>query len=117
MITFVKRITDYFHKKTASPNEVLLAKVLECIKQYDGDDIPYTFHITPTDVSRWYSVRIANVALIPHEKIGEFQSSLLFIEDELIKRSYYCTTKLADDKSYAKMLIIDDNFLNLGETV
>jgi hypothetical protein len=115
MIGFVKRITEFFHKPAITPpHESLLHSVLVCIEHSRSNSENCILIVTPA------SVNIVNaedypapIALIAHEKIGEFQETLLHIEERLIKDGHYCIVKLAEDKSYATIFVyVDESILN-----
>ena len=107
MTGFIKQITQYFRKPDFK--QQVLQKVLNRIDDSRNQGEHCSILISRTGVViESMAAYPAPVALIAHEKIGEFQQTLLFIEDELIKRGHYCLVKLAEDKSYATMFIIID---------
>ena len=107
MTGLIKQITQYFRKPDF--RQQVLQKVLNRIDESRNQSEFCSLLISRTGaVINPTSSYPAPVALIAHEKIGEFQQTLLFIEDELIKRGHYCLVKLAEDKSYATMFIIVD---------
>lgn len=107
MIGFVKQITQYFRKPDFK--QQVLQKVLDNIDESRNQQEHCSLLISCSGlVLATTASHSAPVALIAHEKIGEFQQTLLFIEDELIKRGHYCLVRLAEDKSYATMFIIVD---------
>jgi hypothetical protein len=109
MIGFVKQVTQYFRKPF---KQQVLQKVLDNIDESRNQQEHCILIISDTGVVIADSIYVAPVALIGHEKIGEFQETLLFIEERLIKDGHYCIVKLAEDKSYANMFIyIDESIL------
>jgi hypothetical protein len=115
MIGIVKQITELFRKPKIimSPKERLLQKVLDAVDERRKHDEHCILLVTPIGVtSQSSATRPASVALIGHDKISDFQETLLYIEDRLVKDGHYCIIKLADDKSYANMFIyIDESIL------
>lgn len=107
MTGFIKQITQYFRKPDFK--QQVLQKVLDRIDESRNQGEHCSILISRTGVVIESTAAYpAPIALIAHEKIGEFQQTLLFIEDELIKKGHYCLVKLAEDKSYATMFIIVD---------
>ena len=112
MTGFLKHITQLFRKPTVSLREQVLQKVLDAVDSCRYQNEHCILIISDTGVVIADSIYVAPVALIGHEKIGEFQETLLFIEERLIKDGHYCIVKLAEDKSYANMFIyIDESIL------
>lgn len=115
MIGFVKQLTEFFHKSVViMPSNTILKQVLSFVEESRNNNENCILVVTPTSAQR---VNIedypAPVALIAHEKIGEFQKTLLLIEERLIKDGHYCIFKLAEDKSYANMFIyVDESISN-----
>jgi transcription antitermination factor NusA-like protein len=96
------------------PHDPLLQSVLELVEKSRSTKENCILVVTPTSAS---IVNVEDypspVALIAHEKIGEFQETLLHIEERLIKDGHYCIVKLAEDKSYATIFIyVDESILN-----
>jgi len=115
MIGFVKQITEFFHKPVIiSAHNKLLQKVLVFVDQARSNNENCILIITPTSVSMDNVENYpAPVSLIAHEKIGDFQKTLLQIEERLIQDGHYCIFKLAEDKSYANMFIyVDESISN-----
>jgi hypothetical protein len=112
MTGFLKHITHLFRKPTVSLREQILQQVLAEIDSRRCQNEHCILIISDTGVVIPDSQYSAPIALIGHEKIGEFQETLLFIEERLIKDGHYCIVKLAEDKSYANMFIyIDESIL------
>lgn len=86
----------------------LLDKVIAEISQSLKESKHCMMVVTPTDVYRQDPMPVANVALIAHEKIKEFQKELLAIELKVIELGHFCIIKLAEDKSYATMYVYID---------
>jgi hypothetical protein len=94
----------------------LLDKVIDEIAKSLKESKHCMLVVTPTDVYRQDPLPVANVALIAHEKIKEFQKELLAIELKVIELGHFCIIKLAEDKSYATLYIyieeLDTSHLN-----
>ena len=105
-MNLIKQIRQYFHRPTTLLQQVL-DKIDICRKT--GDNC--ILHITPTSVIfsvQPVSAPPVSIALIPHDRIGDFQKTLLQIETHLINNGHYCIFKLAEDKSYATAFIYVD---------
>jgi hypothetical protein len=115
MTGLIKQITQYFRKPELimSPRERLLQKVLDAVDACRHQDEHCILMITPCGgVTDATTLHPTPVTLIAHDKISEFQDTLLYIESRLVKDGHYCIIKLAEDKSYANMFIyIDESIL------
>jgi hypothetical protein len=115
MTGLIEQITQYFRKPKIimSPSDRLLQKVLDAVDDRRKHDEHCILLITPIGVTSQPSAsQPASVALIGHDRISDFQETLLYIEDRLVKDGHYCIVKLAEDKSYANMFIyIDESIL------
>jgi hypothetical protein len=115
MTGLIKNITRFFQKPKLiiSPRERLLNKILEAVIERRKHNEHCILLVTPIGVtSQPSATQPASVALIGHDKISDFQETLLYIEEQLIKDGHYCIVKLAEDKSYANMFIyIDESIL------
>lgn len=115
MTGLIKQLTHFFRKPDIimSPRERLLQKVLDAVNERRKQDEHCILLITPIGVtSQPSATQPASVALIGHDRISDFQETLLYIEDKLVKDGHYCIVKLAEDKLYANMFIyIDESIL------
>jgi hypothetical protein len=114
MIRFVKRITEFFHKPDKVVPDSLLQQVLVLVDHAGNYNEDCVLKVTPTSASIINNEQYpAPVSLIAHEKIGDFQETLLHIEERLIHDGHYCIIKLAEDKSYATIFVyVDESILN-----
>lgn len=115
MTGLIKQLTRFFKKPALgmSPKGRLLQKVLDAVEQSQQHNEHCILLVTPTSIiSQPSATQPASVALIGHNRVTNFQETLLYIEDSLVKDGHYCIVKLADDKSYANMFIyIDESIL------
>lgn len=115
MTGLIKQLTRFFQKPALvmSSRDRLLQKVLDSVNDRRKHNEHCILLVTPIGVtSQPSATQPASVALIGHDRISDFQETLLYIEDRLVKDGHYCIVKLAEDKSYANMFIyIDESIL------